>query len=93
MQLNHKSYYQLIPEKIYQHLDEIDGLLKPEIKGYSSDNLKEVISIVACHIRKDDEPAQLQMTYIKKLIPQGDKYLIGLINLRFIHRSGFIKKD
>ena len=87
-----KKYYQLIPEKVFQNLNTIEDLLRPGIKGYSIDNLKEVISIVSCHVRKEGEPAQLQITYIKKLVPQGDKYLSGLIDLGIIERSGIAIK-
>jgi hypothetical protein len=66
----------------------IEELLKPEIKGFSPDCLKEVISILSCHIREEDGSAPLLMEYIKKLVPQGDKYLSGLIELGIIERSG-----
>jgi hypothetical protein len=87
-----KTYYQLIPEKVFQNLKCIEDLISPEIKGYSSDNLKEVISIVACHIRKDENCTPLKMTFIKKLVPQGDRYLLGLIDLGIIERSGIAIK-
>ncbi|MDP3443803.1 MAG: hypothetical protein Q8T08_13165, partial [Ignavibacteria bacterium] len=83
-----KKYFQLIPEKVLRNFTTIEDLIKPEIKGYSSDNLKEVISIVACHTRKDMGSSQLQMTYIRKLVVHGDKYLLALIDLNIIQRSG-----
>jgi len=83
-----KTYYQLIPEKVYQNISLIEDLLRSDIKGYSTDNLKEIISIVACHVRKEGDSAQLQIKYIKKLVPQGDRYLLLLINLGIIQRSG-----
>ena len=82
------KYYQLIPEKVLKELPAIVGLLSTEIKGFCPDYLKEIISIVACHIRKDSEEAPFKMTYIKKIVPQGDKYLKGLIELEIIKRSG-----
>jgi len=82
------KYYQLIPEKVLQQLPAIEALLRPEIKGFSPDYLKEVISIVACHIQKDCDETPLKMTYIKKIVPQGDKYLKGLIDIEIIKRSG-----
>lgn len=85
---NEKRYYQLIPEKVWQSFSAIEDLIKPEIKGYSSDNLKEIISIVACHTRRNEGSSQLQMAYIKKLVAQGDKYLMALIDLNIIQRSG-----
>ena len=83
-----KAYHQLIPEKVSQVLPEIEELLKPEIKGFSPDYMKEVISIVSCHVRKEDRSAPLLMEYIKKMVPQGDKYLSGLNDLGIIERSG-----
>lgn len=82
------TYFQLIPENIHSDFSAIEDLIRPEIKGYSSDNLKEIISIVACHIRKNNGFAQLQITYLKKLVAQGDKYLKALIDLNIIQRSG-----
>jgi len=84
-----RIYYQLIPEKIKEALPTIEGIIAPEIKGYSRDCLKEVISIVACHLRKDEEATPLKMAYIKKLVPQGDRYLAALMDLDIIERSGY----
>ncbi len=82
-----------MPEKILQELPVINELLRPEIKGYSPDYLKEVISIIACHVRKDEGPAPLSMWHINKLVPQGQFYLTGLMNLGIVKRSGqFIPK-
>jgi len=83
-----KTYWQLIPEKVNQNLTIINELLKPEIKGYCPDYLKEVLSVISCHIQKSDGTAPLKMTYIKRLIPQGDKYLRGLLDLKIVFRSG-----
>lgn len=83
-----KPYNQLIPDKVYQSFSIIEDLIRPDIKGYSSDNLKEVISIVACHTRKNDGTSQLQMTYLRKLVAQGDRYLLALIDLNIIQRIG-----
>ena len=87
-----RKYLQIIPEKVCQDLPIIEDLLKPEIKGFSLDNLKEVISVVACHVREDDNRTPLKMIYIKELIPQGDKYLLSLIDLGIIQRSGYAIK-
>ena len=78
------KYFQLIPEKVYQNLPAIDDTIGSMIKGYSADCLKEVISIVATHTRKDVVATQLQMTYIKELVPQGDKYLRCLIDRKSV---------
>ena len=82
------KYYQLIPEKIHQEFSSIEISLKLKIKGYSSDHLREVVSILSYNIRKDGKPVQLQIEYIKNLVPQGDKYLKGLRDLNIIVRSG-----
>jgi len=83
-----EKYYQLIPAKVFYRLDSIEDSLKPEIKGFCPDNLKEVLSIISCHVQKSDGTATLKMEYIKKLVPQGDKYLKGLIDLKIVIRSG-----
>lgn len=87
-----RKYLQIMPERVHQELSIIEDLLKPEIKGYSFDYLKEVISILACHIPKDDNCTPLKMTYIKILVPQGDKYLLGLVDMGIIQRSGYAIK-
>jgi len=83
------KYYQLMPSKVKEALPTIDSLIGSEIAGYCRDYLKEVVSIVACHVRKDEEAAPLKVAYIKKLVPQGDKYLNALIDLGIIERSGY----
>jgi hypothetical protein len=82
-----QTYYQLIPEKVNALLWALEQLI--DIQGYDRDNLKEVISLVALHVRKDGEATPLKMTYIKRLVPQGDKYLAALIDLGVIRRSGY----
>ena len=84
------KYYQLIPEKVFQDLFFIEDQIKPRIKGYSIDNLKEVISIIAFHVRKEDnEDTPLQMRYFRKLVPYAERYLSGLIDLEIIKRSPY----
>jgi hypothetical protein len=83
-----RTYYQLIPEKVYNNLSVISDLLHPDIKGFSIDNLKEIISIIACHIQKSDGFAPLKIVFLKKLVPQADKYLSGLIDAGIVLREG-----
>ena len=88
------NYHQLIPVKVLKNFHWIAATISSKINGYSDDNLKEVISIVSCHIHKEKETAQLQIEYIKKLVPQGDKYLHELRELKIIQRSGrYIKGE
>lgn len=85
-----KSYYTLIPEKVYADIDRLDESFKQlSIHGYKLSNLMEIISIVACHTRKDVKTSQLQMTYINKLVPSGQHYMKGLLELGIIERSDF----
>lgn len=84
-----RPYYQLIPEKVAEKLPNLEDLIRPEIKGFSPDCLKEVISIIAVHVRKDEGSTPLVMTYLKKLVPQGDKYLYWLMELGVVERSGY----
>jgi len=82
------GYYQILPLKVFQNLDTINELLQPEIKGYCPDCLKEIISIIACHVQKADGCAPLQMETLKKLVPQAGRYLTGLIDAGIIVREG-----
>lgn len=84
-----RNYYQLIPEKVEQNLITLEELIRPEIKGFSTDYLKEVISIVATHVRKEEGNTPLVMKYLKRLVPQGDKYLYWLMELGVIERTGY----
>lgn len=84
-----RTYYQLIPSKVKEALPTIEALIQPEVKGYCGDYLNEVISIVACHVRKDEEATPLKISYIKKLVPQGEKYLYALRELEVVERSGY----
>jgi hypothetical protein len=79
----------LIPEKVFQNLSVISELLSPDIKGFSIDNLKEVISIVAYHVRKDDEDPPLKSEYLRRMVPHAEKYLNPLIDLQIVVRSLF----
>lgn len=88
MKNQNPKYYQLMPEKIFNEFSSIEDLIKPNIKGYCSDYLKEVISIVASSTRKNINSSQLQITYLRKLVPQGDSYLKKLIDLNIILRTG-----
>lgn len=83
-----RTYYQLIPEKIFNSLDPLHDLLSPLIKGYSPDNLKEVISTISYLIRKEQGPVPLSISHLNKLVPQGQLYLKHLMDLGFVKRSG-----
>lgn len=88
MKAGKPKYFQLVPEKVWHEFPIIESLLMQEIKGYSSDNLKEIISIVASHNRKDKGLSHLKMAYIRKLVAHGERYLLALIDLNIIQRSG-----
>jgi hypothetical protein len=84
-----QKYYQLMPSKVKEALPTIEALIAPLIKGYKREYLIETFSIVACHVRRDEEAAPLKVAYLKKLVPQGDKYLNALIDLGIIERTGY----
>ncbi len=92
---NKKTYIQQIPEKVNDIFPEIVELLKAEIEGFTEEKLREVISIVACHVRRDKDnnniETPIKAEYIRKYVPRGDKYLKGLIDLGIIQRSGNYK--
>jgi hypothetical protein len=84
------NYTFLIPEKVDNELNNIDEHFKSlDINGYSLENLKEVISIIACHVRKNDSSARLKLTYVNKLVPRGEYYIRGLVDLGVVERSGY----
>lgn len=84
-----RNYYQILPEKVYQELSEIVDLIRPEIIGFKLDYLKEVISVIACNVRKDNEDPPLKMTYFRRLVPYAEKYLNNLVEIGVIKRSPF----
>jgi hypothetical protein len=82
-----QKYYQLIPANLLEVIPVLNGLLC-DIPGYSESNLKQLISTIAFHIRKDENSAPLKMTYLKKVVPQAGKYISALIDLGIIERLG-----
>jgi hypothetical protein len=89
MVMTKNVYYQLIPEKVMEILPQVEEIMK-DIPGYSIDNLKELISIVALHIRKDDDDwTPLKSTYLRNIVPQADQYLKVLRDLNILERSSF----
>lgn len=87
-----KVYRQLVPIKIYDELPAIEEEIKPFIKGYQNIYLLQIISIIAWHIRRDNDKARLQMKYLKRQVPQGDKYLRRLVIMGIVLRTGKPKK-
>lgn len=87
------EYYQLIPKRILEKLPEIENSIKLDIPNYTRDCLLETINTIATRQRKNDNdeyiPAQIQVKYLKELVPQGDKYLNGLIQNGLVKRSGY----
>lgn len=83
-------YIQLIPEKIYDQLEFIETEIKSFIRAYSRSRLQQIISIIAFHLQKDDdrpamEPrASLNMTYLRKQVPQAEDYIKELSGLKII---------
>jgi len=83
---------QIIPELIFNNLEGIEEQIKPHIKGFDIDNMKEVLTILSSHIRKENKlnpskknnSAQLRLDYINELVPQGGKYLKHLVLLGYI---------
>ncbi len=82
------QYYQLIPVKILDNINVIVSAISPQIKGFSLDCLKEVISIVAKNVHKDNQPAPLKKEYVQALVPQGHIYLLELVRANIVQRSG-----
>lgn len=63
------------------------------IYGFSIDNLIQIISTVAYHIRKNKEEwTPLKAEYFRAIVPQADQYTKILRELDIIERSGNPKK-
>jgi hypothetical protein len=93
-----KPYFQLIPEDVLKILPEIEIHFQ-EIAGYSLDRLKLIISILAIHVRKDNNSGKnkdfwtpLKMAYLREYVPQADKYFKLLMEFGIIERSEQYKK-
>lgn len=82
------NFYKILPEKVYKTSDVIDEALKPLVRGINSDYWQEIVSIISYHIQRDIQAAPLQINALKKLVPQADKYLNGLIKAGVIVREG-----
>lgn len=86
--LNRRTHIQLVPEKVVWELESLEVKFRQNIKGFSIINLIEVISIIACRTWKNQARAPLKMVYLKKVVPQADKYLSALMDHGIVIRSG-----
>lgn len=83
-----KPYIQLIPTKIYDILPDLSELMN-DIPGFHIDRLKQIVSTISVHIRKDENnTAPLMMNYLNKAVPQADKYVNNLLDLSILERHG-----
>lgn len=87
-----RTYYQLVPKKILDHLPEIESMKEfQSIPGFRRPYLLQVISIIAFHTRKDEEAIALMTSIIKKAVPQGYENLRALLDAGIIERLGRYK--
>lgn len=72
------------------HFARIEDMIRPRIKGFDRDYLKQVISVIASHVRNgEDKDPPLRMEYLRKLVPYAERYLNALIDLEIIIRSPY----
>ncbi len=83
-----ECYYQILPELVYKDWESIEELLRIKIPNFSSDYLRQVISVVACNSRKVEDPS-LRIVYLRRLVPYAERYLIGLDKIGVIKRSPY----
>jgi hypothetical protein len=79
------EYKQLIPEKLIPKLEEIEQN-PPKISGFRISYIYEICYWIITK-KTDDCYSYLNMKYLKKNIPQGDKYLKYLRSKSIIERS------
>jgi len=84
------KYYLLIPQTVKDNWDGIEEFVRNKnIKAYNEDYLKEIISLIALHTRKDNNSAKLNNTYLRKFVPSAEQYLKALIEIGVIYRSDY----
>ena len=84
------KYYLLIPQTVKDNWDGIEEFVRSKnIKAYNEDYLKEIISIIALHTRKDDNTAKLNVKYLRRFVPSAEQYLKALIELDVISRTKY----
>jgi hypothetical protein len=82
-----KNYHIQIPEKIIKILPTWEA--SPPFKGFSIDNMRLIISIIATHQRKDDREniySQLKMEYLRNMVRAAEQYIFLLIESGIIER-------
>jgi hypothetical protein len=83
------KYFQIIPEQILEELPAVNELLSEKIPHFKEEYLKEVITIIAVHVKNKDEAAPLKMAFLRKIVPGADRYVKGLMELGMITRTSF----
>lgn len=85
--MNIKEYHIQTPAKVMKILPLWEA--SPPFKGYSTDNMKLIISVVATHLRKDDRGnvyCQLKMEYLRNMVRGAERYVFLLIEAGIIER-------
>jgi hypothetical protein len=82
------KYFYCIPEKVMESMPDIESLAAMEVPHFNPSYLKELITLIALHQRKDEGEAKLKAKYLNRLIPHYQSYLRFLIDLGVIRRSG-----
>ncbi len=86
--ITESKYYYCIPEKVMEALPDLLSLAKEEIPHFKISYLKEILTLIALHQRKDQGQANLKAAYLNKLIPAYQNYLKFLIVVEVIRRAG-----
>jgi hypothetical protein len=81
------GFYQLIPEKLIEKLEEIQQY-PPKIIGFRISYMKQIVHLI-CTKKRNDGYSHLKMSYLKELIPGAEQYVRYLLNQNIIERDGF----
>lgn len=84
--LKPSSLYYIIPKNVLNILPEIEQA-PPRITGFRISFLKEIISIIAFHVRRDEGDTPLKMEYLCKIIPKANQYIKYLIDGGIVKRN------
>lgn len=84
-----RTFYQLVPKSILDNYANIENRIKPLVACYKKEYLIQILTIVARHLRRDGGMAKLYMKYLKKQVPQGNEYILALIDNKILQRSDY----
>lgn len=82
------QYYFCYPGKVNESISLLCDIGKSEIPHFNPSYLKEMLTLISLHNRKDQGNSVLKAKYLNQLIPGYQNYVRFLMDLGIIQRSG-----